>query len=388
MSSGRAEKARLLFTISLGLLLVGAGQFSSCSKKGSGSDPQKAAAAKAVPVAAATAASRTVPVDLATFGAVQAFSTVTIKCHVGGYLDKVYFKEGQLVKEGDPLVSIDPRTFDAAVKQAEANMARDEAQAKDAEKDAARDAELLKKGILSASDYDKSRAAADAFAAAVVADAAAIQFAKVQLGYCTIRSPVTGRTGALQLNVGNLVKADDAAIVAINQVTPIYVAFSLPQQHLPEIKKHQAEAGPLKIQAIVPGDPEPEDGTLTFINNTVDAATGMIQLRGTFPNPDEHLWPGQYVNVVLTLTHEKDAVVVPSEAVQTSQTGQFAFVVRPDLTVEARPVTVSRTVGGESVVREGLRAGERVVTDGQLLLVAGAKVEIKTEAPGAQGGKP
>ncbi len=384
---GRPRGIRLLLTAGLALTLVGSGQFSSCSRKGAGADPQKAPP-RAVPVAIATAVSKTVPVDLTTFGTVQALSTVTVRCHVGGYLDKVHFKEGQLVKEGDPLVSIDPRSFAAALKQAEENLARDAAQAKDAEADAARDADLLKKKIISGSDYDKSRAAADALAAAVRADTAAIEAAKVQLGYCTLRSPVTGRVGALLLNQGNLVKADDAAIVVVNQTTPIYVTFSLPQQHLHAIREYQGKAGPLKVKAIVPGDPEPEEGTLTFINNTVDIATGMIQLRGTFPNPDEHLWPGHYVNVVLTLTQEEGAVVVPSQAIQTSQAGQFVFVVKPDLTVEDRPVVVSRTVGDEAVVAKGMKAGERVVTDGQLLLVAGTKVEIKSETPGTQGGKP
>jgi multidrug efflux system membrane fusion protein len=218
----------------------------------------------------------------------------------------------------------------------------------------------------------------------VEADEKAVESARLQVSYCYIHAPLTGRTGTLLADQGNLIKADaDKAMVVINQVQPIYVSFSVPEQYLPDIKKYMA-AGPVKVAAIINNDEQnPAAGILTFINNTVDTATGTILLKATFDNQDKRLWPGQFVNTVMTLTTEPDVVVVPSQAIQTGQQGQFVFVVKPDLTAETRPVVVGRSLAGEVVVKQGVQAGEIVVTDGQLRLVPGAKVEVrKPKTPG------
>jgi multidrug efflux system membrane fusion protein len=362
---------------------------------------------EAVPVTVATVVQKNIPVQVRVIGTVEAYSTVSIKAQINGPVTKVYFKEGQDVKKGDLLFTIDPRPFEAALKQAEANLARDTAQvqqaeanlakdmaqAKNAEVEAQRYAELIKKEVVSKEEYDQRRTNADAFQAAiradqaavdnakaaVRADQAAVDNAKIQLGYCSIRSPIDGRTGSILVHEGNLVKANDTpALLVINQMTPIYVAFSVPEQQLSEIKKYTA-AGKLDVEAIIPNDEKhPAQGVITFIDNAVDSATGTIRLKGTFANHERRLWPGQFVNVVLTLTTQPNAIVIPSQAVQTGQQGPFVFVVKPDLTVESRPIAVGRTVDGETVIEKGLPAGEKVVTDGQLRLVPGAKVEIKS----------
>jgi multidrug efflux system membrane fusion protein len=214
--------------------------------------------------------------------------------------------------------------------------------------------------------------------AGVLADKAAIENARLQLSYCSIHSPMDGRTGSLLVQEGNIIKENDANLVVINQVTPIYVSFSVPEQYLEEIKKYM-RAGTLKVEAIVPNHEEaPYHGFISFVDNAVDTGTGTIKLKGTFPNKDRRLWPGQFANVVLTLTTEPNAIVVPSQAVQTGQPGQYVFVVKPDLTVESRAVVAGRTTDGETVIQTGLSADEKVVTDGQIRLYPGARVEIKS----------
>ena len=359
----------------------------------------------AVPVEVAPVVQKTVPVQLRIIGNVQAYSTVTLKSRVPGQIMRAYFTEGQDVTKGELLFMIDPRPFEAVLKQTEANLerdlahvkqvesnlVRDMAQEKNARADADRYQMLFEKGVVARQQYDKfrtdwealvatveaDRAAKANAEATVLADRAALENAKLQLSYCSIHSPMEGRTGSLIVQEGNIIKENDANLVVINQINPIWVSFSVPEQYLGDMKKYM-RAGTLKVEAIVPNNEgAPHQGFISFVDNAVDTGTGTIKLKGTFTNKDRRLWPGQFVNVVLTLTTEPNVIVVPSEAIQTGQEGQYVFVVKQDLTVESRPVVAGRTVNGETVVQKGLRADDKVVTDGQLRLYPGAKVEIK-----------
>ncbi len=367
--------------VRVGLLMAITLLFVSCSGQPSGKGkPGQPAMSEAAPVTVATVVQKDVPVQLRAIGNVEAYSTVSVKSRVVGQLVGVNFKEGQEVKKGELIFLIDPRSFQAALQQAQANLSKDIAQMKKAEADARRYADLFKRGVVSAQDYDQNRTNFEAMKATVKADEAAVENAKVQLGYCYIYSPIDGRIGKLMVNQGNMVKDNDTVLVVINQTKPIYVDFSVPQQELPKIKKYMA-VEKLKVEAIIPSDSDHKAiGELTFVNNQVDTNTGTILLKGLFPNQDEALWPGQFVNVVLTLTTQPKAVVVPSAAVQTGQQGKYVFVVKPDLTVESRPVTLGNDLGREVVIAEGLKPGEMVVTEGQLRLAPGVKVEIKGEA--------
>ncbi len=352
----------------------------SCKKK-----EQKLAGTPPVPVTVGVAAQKAVPLQINVIGNVEASSTVAVKAQVGGTLTKVHFTEGQDVKKGALLFTIDPRPYEAALKQAEAIFARDRAQYENARAEERRYAELVKKGYVSETQYEQVRTNAVALEAMAQASRAQVENAQLQLAYCTIRSPFSGRTGSLMVYEGNLIKANaDTPMVTINQIQPVNVSFAVPEKTLPEIKKYMA-GGALKVQALLSKDDKnPVEGRLTFIENAVDTATGTIKLKGSFANSDRKLWPGQFVNLLLTLMTQSNAVVVPTQAVQTGQKGQFVFAVRDDATVEARLVVVSRTFGEESVIESGLKAGERVVTDGQLRLTPGAKVEVK-EGQGAKG---
>jgi membrane fusion protein, multidrug efflux system len=335
----------------------------------------------AVPVTVATVVQKNLPVQIDATGSVEAYSTVSIRAQAGGVVTKVSFTQGQDVKQGDPLFTIDPRPYDAALKQAEANLARDTAQLQNSREQVKRYAELFKKQFVSAEQYDQIRTNSDALESVVVADSAAVDNAKVQLSYCYIFSPVNGRTGTLLVNEGNLVRTNDATpMVIINQVNPIYVTFSLPEGNLPEIKARMAQTT-LKVLAVLPQSPDrPEEGTLTFVDNAVDSTTGTIKFRGTFANTARRLWPGQFVKVVLNLSEQPNAIVIPFQAIQSNENGQLVFVVKPDRTVEVRPIIVSRTLGGQAIVDKGLTPGETVVTDGQFLLSAGSRVQIKKGA--------
>jgi len=335
----------------------------------------------AVPVTVATVIQKNMPVQLAATGTVEAYATVSIRAQVGGVITKVSFTQGQDVKQGDPLFTIDPRPLEAALKQAEANLQRDTAQLQNSREQARRYAELVKKQYVSQEQFDQIKTTADALESVVDADKAAVENAKVQLSYCYIFAPVDGRTGSLQLNQGNLVRTNDATpLVVINQVNPIYVTFSLPEGNLPEIKARMAQSS-LKVLAILPQSPDnPEQGTLTFVDNAVDATTGTIKFKGTFANAGRRLWPGQFVKVLLNLSEQPNAVVIPFQAIQSGQDTQLVFVVKPDRTVEVRPVVVSRTLNGEAVVDKGLKPGETIVTDGQFLLSQGTRVQIKKGA--------
>jgi multidrug efflux system membrane fusion protein len=380
-------------------ILTGVFLLSSCSGE------KRESPAVGLPVEVASVVQKKVPIQIRIIGNVQAHSTVTVKSRVAGQIMRVYFTEGQDVKKGDLLFMIDPRPFEAALKQAEANLERDMAQVKQAEANLERDmaqeknaeAEanryklLLERGVVARQQYDKfrtdwealvatvqaDRAAKANAEAAVLADRATVENAKLQLSYCSIHSPMQGRTGSLLAQEGNIIKENDANLVVINQINPIYVCFSVPEQYLGEIKMYM-RAGTLEVKATVPNhEGAPHQGFISFVDNAVDTGTGTIKLKGTFTNKDSRLWPGQFVNVILTLTTEPNAIVVPSQAVQSGQQGQYVFVVKPDLTVESRPVVVSRTTDGETVIQKGLNPDEKVVTDGQLRLYPGAKVEIK-----------
>jgi multidrug efflux system membrane fusion protein len=352
-----------------------------CSKRPVQSQAAKTESQMAVPVMVAPVEQKTTSVEIGSFGTVEAFASVELKTQITGVLTGVHFIEGQMVKKGDLLLSIDPRQPQAALKAAQANLEKDDAQLKNAEKEAARQTELLHKGFASQGEYDASITAVETLRAAVKADKAAVENATLQLDYCSVRSPIDGCIGKLHINEGNLVKADDTSVVTIKQIDPIYVSFWVPEQHLSAIQKYMATSN-LDVTVYQPYEKlEPIHGSLTFVNNTVDdiANTRTIRLRATFSNKDRRLWPGQYVNVVLALTQEPNSLVVPSQAIQTGQNNQFVYVVKSDGTVEAKPITIRRTINNETVV-EGVQPGEMVVTDGQLRLVPGARVEIKNSA--------
>jgi len=314
---------------------------------------------------------------------------VGVKPQITGEIVGVHFTEGQDVKKGQLLFTFDPRPFEADLLRAEATLAQDEAKLKNAEVEAHRYTKLVEAGVVAKEQAEQIQTNHEALVATVKADRAQVEYARVQLIYTKIYSPMDGRTGNLMLHRGTVVKANpDNPIITINQINPIYVTFSVPQQVLPEIKQHMAREK-LKVTATIQGQEErPEAGTLTFVDNNVDLNTGTIKLKGTFANSERRLWPGQYVNVALTLAEQLNAIVVPTQAIQTGQNGSYVFVVKPDLTAESRPVKVERNVDNQAVIESGLSAGEKVVTDGQIRLVPGSKVEIKNGGLQAQETKP
>lgn len=358
----------LLFMPSIFVLLL----LGACGKK---TEPPKK---MAVPVTVAAVVQKTVPVQIRAIGNVEAYSIVGVKSQIGGVLMRVHFREGQDVSKGVLLFTIDPRPYEAALKQAEANLAKDIAQLENAREEVRRYSELVKKGYVAQEQFDQIRTNSAALEATVNADKAAVENAQLQLKYCYIYSPITGRTGSLISYEGNLIKANaDTSMVVINQIQPIYVTFSVPEQHLAEIKRYMAMEK-VKVEAVIGKDEtHPVEGTLTFVDNAVDTTTGTIKFKATFANQEKRLWPGLFVNVAVTLTTQPNAVVAPTQAIQTGQSGQNVFVIKDDLTAELRPVVVGRTLGAETVVEKGLQAGERVVTDGQLRLIPGSKVDIK-----------
>jgi multidrug efflux system membrane fusion protein len=359
-----------------------------------------------VPVTIATATRKDVPVEIQVVGNVEAYLTITVKAQVSGELMTVHFREGDSVKKGDLLFEIDPRLLEAQLGQAQANLARDEAQvgqleanlardaaqAKYAQAQAVRYASLLEQRLISKELAEQVHASADASAATITADEASLKAAqaalgasraaveniRVQLGYTAIRSPIDGRTGNLNIKQGNVVTANSTDLMTINQVQPIYVAFSVPEDRLPEVRKSQ-----LVLVSPQAGLPASETGEVTFIDNAVDPATGTIRVKGTFLNRDGELWPGQFVRVTLRLAMEPNAVVVPNQAVQTGQEGSYVYVVKEDRTVELRPVVTGGRVDQDLVIEKGLQTGEAVVTEGQLRLAPGMRVQVQ-----GPGGRP
>lgn len=418
---------RLLTALALaGVVLPGAG----CSDR-AGEAQSRPAAPPAVPVGVGTVEQKTVPLQVVAIGTVEAYTTVAVKSQVVGQVVTVHFKDGQDVRKNDLLFTIDPRPYEAAVRQTEANVARDTAQLRHAEaalaqrqaevtqaqanleRDLAqlemakvqdeRYRELVRRELIAREQYDQVRtthaalratvqagraalenarasaraaeAMVDNARAAIRANEAMVDTARLQLAYATIRAPMDGRTGNVLVQAGNVVKANEADLVVIAQIRPIYVTFAVPERYLADVKTYLAK-GSLKVEAVLETGRRSVVGAVTFVNNTVDHATGTIQLKATFPNTDGALWPGQFVDLALTFATEP-AVLVPARAVQPGQRGPFVFVVKPDLTVESRPVKVGRRLADALIVEDGLRPGERVVTDGQLRLVPGARVDIK-----------
>lgn len=340
--------------------------------------PEKApprAGGAGAPVLIATAATRTVPVELDAIGTVQARSTVAIKSRVDGQLIEAAVAEGQPVKKGDILFRLDARPFEAQLRQAEAGVARDQANLAKAEADLARYQSLSEKGYSSQQKYEEAMAVKNALNATIRAGEAMIEIARLNLEYSTIRAPVDGRTGSLLAHSGNLVEANDEPMLIITETRPIHVAFSVPEKYLTGIKRRLA-AGRVAVAITIPDSPT-VTAELYFINNAVDTSTGTIQLKAIYDNLEEALTPGQFVQVRIELDALKDAVVVPTQSVQNGQKGQFVFVMRPDQTVELRAVEIGPSQAGVTVVREGLQPGEVVVTEGQLRLFPGAKVAPK-----------
>jgi multidrug efflux system membrane fusion protein len=355
-----------------------------CSRTDTSTSKVSAAAPGAVPVTVASVTRKTVPVQLRAIGNVQPYRTVSVRCEVGGQLQHVGFAEGEDVRKGDVLFVIDPRPFEAALRQTEAALEKDQAQARLAEADVHRYERLFNKGVIPRQQYDQFQATYQTLTASVAADQAAIETARLQLNYTTVHAPIEGRTGSLLVHLGNLVKANDTVLVVINQIQPIYVNFAVPAQYLPEIKRYMG--GGLRVDARPKEGGPAASGRLTFIDNAVDQTTGTILLKGTFQNEARTLWPGEFVEALLSLTTQANALLVPSQAVQNGQAGQYVFVVKSDSTVESRAVTVSRTLDQQSVISSGLAAGETVVTDGQLRLAPGAKVRVVSATQPAAGG--
>ena len=383
----------------------------------------------AVPVVTAHVQTKAVPLTVPAVGTAEALSTVQIRAQVTGQLSAIHFSEGQEVRKGQPLFTLDPRPFDAALKQAEAVLARDTATAKNSQSQQARYEDLYKRGLIPRDQYETQTATASAQQATLAADQAAVETARLNLQYASISAPISGRAGAVSLHEGDLVRANDTIpLLVINQMAPIYVTFSVPGRYLADIRRYQARR-PLQVQASAqnspttqmpppvpspgaqgpapttgrgeqPATPVPtapparvggqlpvEVGIVSFIDNAVDPTTGTIKLKGTFPNTDHTLWPGLFVQVSLLLTTDPNAIVVPTTAVQESQQGQYVYVVKADRTAELRSVRVERQQGDETVIAQGLSAGEEVVTDGHLRLTPGVRVTTAGREGGAGRGR-
>jgi multidrug efflux system membrane fusion protein len=374
-----AERLRssILFFLLIAVLVL-----SGCGNKeqvqgagGSGGRPP-------APVVVASVEQRDIPVQLQAIGNVEAYQTVQIRSQVNGQIQKIFFKEGEDVREGQPLFQLDKRPFQADLEKAIGQMKHDQAQAENSRIQAERYSGLEKHGIVSHEQAEQLRAQAKADASAVEADKAAVEAARVQLQYTDIIAPISARAGNLMINLGNLVKANDTPyLVQLNQVTPIYVTFSVPEANLDRVR-HRFSSGQLKVLAFPKGQADaPAEGRLTFIDNGVDTTTGMFKLKGTFQNRDRRLWPGEFVDVALVLSTQKNAVVVPTKAIQTGQQGEYAYVVRSDSTAESRPVKTAGTYQNLTLIADGLKPGERVIVNGQLRVAPNAKVMVQGDLP-------
>ncbi len=370
------NKNKKIFAI---LVLLLYASLSACSQKKKTNGFQQL-----VPVTVTYAVKKAMPIQIHTIGNVQAFSSVNINALVGGELMNAYFKEGQYVKKGHPMLLIDPRPFKIALEQAKANLMRDEAQLNYDVEDLKRYTKLVAKDYVTKDQYDQIKTQAQSLSATVQADKAQVDNAKLQLSYCYIDAPVSGRTGSLLVKPGNIVsinQPNSTTLVNIQEIEPIYVQFSVPEQYLSDIRTYK-QKGTLKVGAYFKDSSDEskvEYGDLTFINNAIDTSTGTIMLKALYQNKDEMLWPGQFVNVTLTLTEIPNAVVVPTRAIQVSQEGQYVFVVQKNNIVQARPIVSNYSYNDESIIEKGVSAGEIVVTDGQLQLVDGSKVEFKNK---------
>jgi multidrug efflux system membrane fusion protein len=368
---------RLLF----GLFFAATTTLPACSASNAG--PSTGGQSQpAVPVTVTRVVEKEMPLHVTAVGTVEAFSTVAVRAQVTGEMKAVNFRQGDDVEAGQVLFELDPRPLEAALNQAEANLQRDTAQAANAQVIARRMEDLVEKGVGTREQRDTARTTAAALDAVVGANKAAVENARVQLQYATIRAPIAGRTGALMVHAGNLVRANDQTpLVVINQVTPIYVSFGIPEALLSDLRRYMVQRE-LEVQALPPNDPGPAaSGRITFVDNQVDQTTGTIRIKATFANTNRALWPGQFVNVTIRLASDPHAIVVPSVAVQAGPEGSYVYVVKSDQTVEMRHVSVKRTAGTETVIQEGVKADETVVTDGQLRLVPGSRISVKSSAP-------
>ncbi|HEY0526778.1 MAG TPA: efflux RND transporter periplasmic adaptor subunit [Stellaceae bacterium] len=359
----------------------------SAAQSASGGSPPPA---RAVPVVVAEAAAKSVPVQITTIGRAQTIASVAVKSRIDGQITGVAISDGQEVKAGDVLFKLDDRPYQAALHQAEATLARDKAQLENARREVDRLTPLSRRDFVSRQQVDQTRTTAVALEATVRADEAQVESAQVQLSYTVIRAPIDGRVGTISFKLGSAIKANDTPpLVTLNQIRPIYVAFSVPQRNFADIHKAMAKGAggtALPVSVSIPGDRDgPLDGKVTYIENLIDPSSSTLSVKATFGNDANRLWPGQFVNVTVTLAVEPNAITIPSEAVQAGQKGPFVFVLKPDSTVEARTVTLDRTIGTEAVIATGLAAGEKVVVNGQLRLDNGTKVEVRpTGAPTAQ----
>jgi multidrug efflux system membrane fusion protein len=377
-----AEPRRLARFFLAGALFLG-----GCSGGPSSQEP-KSKEKPAVPVTVASVFTKDVPMQVSAVGNVEAYSTVAVKSRVSGELVGVHFQEGQEIKEGGLLFTIDKAPYEVALKEAQARLERDQALARKARDDVRRNMPLAERDIVSRQSLDQYVSTAEAAEALVKADQATLENLQLQLGYCSIRSPISGRTGSLLIQKGNLIKGNDEnkSLLTVHQLEPIYVTFAVPEKYLGEINRRTKE-NKMDVQVHTPGSQgsaEPITGVVSFVNNTVEQSTATIRLKATFQNRDRRLWPGQTTHVLLTLGVQLKAVVVPSQAIQSGQSGSYAFVVKQDQTAELRLVSVSRSTNGETVIEKGLSPGETVVTDGQLLLTSGARVSIKDQNPARQ----
>ena len=363
-------------------LVAGCGKKPATEGAGRGAMPP-------VPVQTAVASTKDIPVDLRAIGNVEPIASVAIKAQVTGELIEVSFTEGQDVKKGDLLFTIQPRLYATQLAQAEATLARDRAQAANAKRELARQVELAGKGVASREELDRARAQSDAMEATVRADEAQVLIAQTQLGYTTIESPIDGRTGSIRVRPGNLIRnTSDDPLTTVAQLAPIYVAFAVPEQYLAEIRRGMEDRSMEVIARNPRGEKDLATGKLTFIENTVDATTGTVLLKATFANEDRALWPGAFVGVILRLDTERNQTVVPAAAVTIGQKGSQVYVVKPDDTAELRPVKTGRSVAQETVILEGLKAGERVVINGQSRLLPGAKISEKKSPDSAKPAAP
>jgi multidrug efflux system membrane fusion protein len=330
-----------------------------------------------VPVVVATVARQPMPIRIDTIGTVQTIAMVSIKSRVDGYVDSVLIRDGQFVKTGDIMFRLDSRSAEAQLRQAQAQLARDQASLEGAERDVRRYTELVAKHATPVTNLEMAQTQVGVFKGAVQADEAMIENLQVQLSFCTIRAPIDGRVGSIAIKAGNSIKANDLPLATINQIQPIYVSVSLPQVGFPGLKAAM-EKGPVEVSVRAQGDEgAPIKGMVEFFDSAVDTPTGTIAVRATFANDEQRLWPGQYVNASVTLGLERDALTIPQAAVRVGQNGNYVFVIKPDRTAEFRPVNVTRTVDGRSVIASGVNEGEEVAVDGQLRLNNGTKVEIK-----------
>jgi membrane fusion protein, multidrug efflux system len=374
-------KRRTLILGTAAVALVGVAVYKTGPWAWRGAEAQAPAAVKVVPVEVATAVRRPAPVFIEALGTVSPIETVAVRSRVDSEIIAVHFRDGATVKKGDLLFSLDSRAIEAQIAQAEGNVARDQAQLEGALRDVRRYTDLVAKNATPVTNLENAQTQSDMFRAAIKADQGALENLKVQLSYCTIRAPISGRISAAAVKVGNFVRATDAMPIAtINQIAPIYVSFAVPQRNLPDVRAALA-AETASVEAIVAGDKRRPSGLLTMIENTVDPTTGMITMRATFDNADQVLWPGALTTMRLTLRYE-EGVVVPAAAVLTGQTGPYVYVVK-DKAAHVQHVTVARTNENETVISEGLAGDESVVINGHLLLNNGTKVAPREAKAGS-----